>query len=192
MKGAAMEAEKRIDIINFMAPMNDSTVGRLIDLTYTAHAEGSSEIHLRLSSTGGKLHSAFTAYHFFRSLCIPFFTHNVGTLETAAIITYLASDTRSAVPNAKFLIYNLEWTFYRDHIRYPEIIEAYLSLKFDTESYVEIFNERTNKSFDVRAPLTGPAQVLDGRAALAAGVVTDPDIAAPTIPELAKLWSIHN
>lgn len=187
-----MDAERRIDIISFMAPINDSTVGRLIDLTYTAHSEGSSEIHLYLSSTGGKIHAAFTAYHFLRALRIPFLTHNIGSLETAAILPYLASDTRSASPNAKFLVYNLEWTFYRDHIRYPEIIEACASLKFDTDNYAAIFNKRTNGTFDIRSPLTGPAQALDCQDALAAGIVTEPRIAAPGIPELAKLWSIHN
>ena len=47
--------QKRIDIISFMAPVNDSTVSRLIDIAYTAHAEGSNQIHLYVSSTGGKL-----------------------------------------------------------------------------------------------------------------------------------------
>jgi len=42
-----MESEqKRVDIINFMAPLNDATVCRLIDLTHTAQSEGSSEVHL--------------------------------------------------------------------------------------------------------------------------------------------------
>ena len=175
-----------------MAPINDNTVSRLIDLTYTAHAEGSSEVHLYLSSIGGKLHPAFTAYDFFRSLRLPFYTHNVGSIETAALLLYLASDCRSASPHSKFLFYSFEWTFYRDHIRYPEIIEAYESLKFDSETFAKIFNDRTNRSFNIDSCLNGPAQVLEPAAALQAGIVTEPDITAPAIPELAKLWSIHN
>ena len=187
-----MEVEpKRVDIISFMAPVNDNTVSRLIDLIYNAHAEGSSEVHLYLSSVGGKLHAAFAAYDFFRSLRLPFFTHNVGSIEAAAVLLYLASDCRAASPNAKFLFYNFEWTFYRDHIRFPEIIEAYESLKFDTERYAGIFGERTNGSFDIRGCLTGPAKVLNPTDALKAGLVTEPEITAPAIPELAKLWSIH-
>ena len=184
--------QKRIDIISFMAPVNDSTIGRLIDLTYTAHAEGSSQIHLYISSVGGKLHSALTAYHFFRALHIPFFTHNMSTIECPALLLYLASDNRSASPHAKFLFYAFEWTFYRDHIRYPEVIEAYESLKYDTEWYSEIFSERTGGSFDIKDCLTGPAKALGPDAAVEAGIVTDKKIAAPEIPELAKLWSIHN
>lgn len=187
-----MDVEHRIDIISFMAPINDSSVSRLIDLTYTAHTEGSSAVHLYLSSSGGKLHPAFTAYHFFRSLRLPFYTHNIGCIETPAALLYLASDHRSASPNSKFLFYSFEWTFYRDHIRFPEIAEAYQALKFDADSYVDIFNNRTNKSFDMMGCLTGPPVVMGPRDALAAGIVTETDIAAPKVPELAKLWSIHN
>lgn len=184
--------QKRIDIITFMAPVNDGTVGRLIDLVFTAHAEGSSQIHLYISSVGGKLHPAFTAYHFFRTLHIPFFTHNIGTIECPALLLYLASDRRSASPHAKFHFYNFEWTFYRDHIRYPEVIEAYESLKYDTKNYADIFAERTNNTFDIMGCLTGPARALSPAEAIEAGIVTDAKIATPDMPELAKLWSIHN
>lgn len=187
-----MEAERRIDIVNFMAPINDNTVGRLIDLICTAHSEGSMEIHLYISSVGGKLHPAFSAHQFLRALHIPFYTHNVGTLENGGLLLYLASDQRGASPNAKFMVYNFEWTFYRDHIRFPEIVEAYESLKFDVESYTSIFKERTNGSFDIHSCLTGPACVMDNKAALDAGIITDPLIRTPGIPELAKIWSVHN
>lgn len=191
-KGVNMEPEGRIDIISFMAPINDNTVGRLVDLVCTAHSEGSTEVRLYISSVGGKLHPAFTAYHFLRALHMPFYTHNVGTLENGGLLLYLASDQRSSSPNAKFMFYNFEWTFYRDHIRYPEIIEAYESLKYDVENYSSLFNERTNGSFDIRSCLCGPACVMDTNKALNAGIITDPLIRAPGIPELAKIWSVHN
>ncbi|MCC8165185.1 MAG: ATP-dependent Clp protease proteolytic subunit [Planctomycetes bacterium] len=186
------EPKKRVDIISFMAPINDNTISRLIDLTYTAHMEGSSEIHLYLSSIGGKLPPAFCAYDFFRSMSVPFCTHNVGTIESAALLLYLASDNRSATPHSKFLFYNFEWTFYRDHIRSPEIGEAYEALTLDTNTYSKIFTERTNGTFDIMACMNGPAKVLGPEEAFRAGIVTETKNSEPIIPELAKLWSIHN
>ncbi len=185
------DQQKRLDIISFMGPVNDSNVGRLIDLAYTADAEGSSEIHLFISSTGGKVNPGFTAYEFFRSLRLPFHTYNVGTLEPPAVLLYLSAERRCASPNSKFLFYNFEWTFYRDHIRYPEIIEAYESLRFDVERYTTVFNERTGGAFNIKHCLEGPSQVLDAWKALDAGIVTEAKIIRPEIPELAKLWSIH-
>lgn len=190
--GTMMEVEHRIDIISFMAPINDASISRLIDLTYTAHSEGSSAVHLYISSAGGKLHPAFTAYHFFRKLRVPFYTHNIGTIETPAALLYLASDRRSASPNSKFFFYSFEWTFYRDHIRFPEIAEAYEALKYDTESYVDIFKDRTNGNFDVKKCLLGPPCIMGPHEALSAGIVTEAEIVAPEVPELAKLWSIHH
>lgn len=188
-----MEADpRRTDIINFMAPVNDTNVSRLIDITYIAHSEGSSQIHLFLSSVGGLIRSAFTAYNFFRSLRMPFYTHNIGSIETAAALLFLASDHRSASPSSKFLFHSLEWSFYRDHVKFAEVTEAYESLKFDAERYSAIFAERTGTSFDIAGCLTKSCQVIDPEKALEAGIVTNPVIAPPPIPELAKLWSIHN
>lgn len=186
------EEQKRVDIINFLAPVNDHTISHLIDVTYTAHSEGSAEIHLYLSSVGGRLNPAFTAYNFFSSLHMPFYTHNMGCVETAALLLYLASPHRSASSTSKFFFYSFEWTFYRDHIRFPEIIEAYESLKFDADSYAAIFNARTNGSYDIKSCLTGPAQVLNAQQAIEAGIVTTQQITPAGIPELAKLWLIHS
>lgn len=187
-----MAPETRTDIVSFLAPVNDSTVGRLIDLVCTAHDEGSTEIHIYISSIGGKLHSAFIAYHFLRSLRLPVYTHNIGTLENGGILVYLASDARSASPCAKFMLNNFEWTFYRDHIRYPEVAEAYKSLTFDVDAYCAVFEERTNRVLDVRGCLEGAPRIFGVDEALRAGMVTNPNIHAPGIPELAKIWSIHN
>jgi ATP-dependent protease ClpP protease subunit len=187
-----MEVEHRIDIISFMAPINDASVSRLIDLTYTAHSEGSSEVHLYISSVGGRLQPAFSAYHFFRSLRLPFYTYNIGSIETPAALLYLASDCRSAAPNSKFFFYSFEWTFYRDHIRFPEVAEAYESMKYDVDGYADIFNARTNGGFDIKNCLIGPPCVMDPKTALAAGIITEEEIAVPAVPELAKLWSIHS
>lgn len=186
-----IEPERRIDIISFIAPINDSTVARLVELTYNAHNEGSAEVHLYISSAAGKIQPAFTAFGFFRTLRLPFHTHNVGTVETAALPLFLASDCRAASPNAKFLIHGFEWTFYRDHIRFPEIAEAHESLKADNARYGRIFNERTNASLDIAKCLEGPPLCLDAGQALAHGIITEPAIADPAIPELAKLWTIH-
>lgn len=191
-KGGIMDQEKRIDIINYMAPVNDNTVGRLVELITTAHGEGSSEIHLYISSIGGKLHAAFTAYHFLRALHMPLFTHNVGTLENGGMLLYLASDHRSASPNAKFMLYAFEWTFYRDHIRFPEVMEACASMRFDVDMFSEIFAERTGGRFAVRECLTGLPCVMNTAAAIEAGVITDTLIRAPGIPDLAKIWSVHH
>ncbi len=184
--------QKRVDVINFMAPLNDTTVCRLIDLTHTAQSEGSSEIHLFISSTGGRLHTAFTAYNFFQSLDIPFYTQNVGSVEAAALILYLASDNRSAAPNTKFSLSTFEWYFYRNTVPYCEVIEAYESLSLDVKRYAEIFRERAKSDADFESWLAGPAKVMDPQQALEAGIVTNPKIAFPQLSDLSKLWTIHD
>lgn len=185
------EEQKRIDIISFMAPINDHTISHLIDLTHTAQNEGSSELHLHISSTGGRLYPAFTAYNFLRTLRLPFHTHNIGSIEATALMLYLASDHRSAAPNSKFVLDNLEWTFPTVHARFAEVAEAYNHLSFDAACYSRIFAERAGTGYDIAGRLSGQIEVLTPEAAKEAGIVSA-DIATPSVPELARVWLVRN
>lgn len=187
-----MEHEKRVDIVTFMAPVTEHSVSHLIDLTYTALREGSTELHLYISSGGGKLHAAFTAYNYIRSLPATTVTHNIGSVEAAALMLYLACDKRAASPNSRFLPRSLDWTFTHDVVRLGELGEAYEALRFDAKWYADVFRERTGGDFDIDACLEGRTRVLGAEEGLAAGIVTEPDFSAPQVPETAKLWMIHN
>lgn len=182
---------KRIDIITFLAPISDHTISHLIDLTHTAQTEGSAEIHLHISSPGGRLYAAFTAYNFLRSLHLPFYTHNIGSIESTALMLYLASDCRSISPNCKFVLDNFEWTFPNVHVRLAELEEAHNLLSFDVQTYVRIFEERTAKGYDVAACLSGASVVMSPDDAAKAGIVNE-SVSSPVIPELAKLWMVRN
>ncbi len=184
--------QKRVDIICFFSSLNDASVSRLIDITHTAQAEGAGEIHLLISSLGGRIQSAFTAYQFLHSIDAALFTHNVGTIEAAALLPFLASDRRFASPYSKFMLSSFTWTFHRDSVEFPEAIEAYHSLTHDLKWYVDIFQKRAGDSFAISECLSGPAQALDPEAALKAGIVTDLGRCPPSFPGLAKLWTIHN
>lgn len=185
------EEAKHKDIISFMAPINDHTISHLIDLVHTAQNEGSSEIHLHISSPGGRLYPAITAYNYLRTLCLPLYCHNIGSIESTALMLYLASDCRSVSPNCKFVLDNLEWTFPTVHARFAEIAEAYKILSFDAAGYTRIFAERTGGSYDVENCLSGQTRVLTPEEAKEAGIVTM-DIATPSIPELSRVWLVRS
>jgi ATP-dependent protease ClpP protease subunit len=138
-----MSDTPRIDVINFVSGINPKSVADLIDATGKARNNNSSKIILNISSTGGDLHSAFAAYYHLRSLGIPLISHNMGNIESAAVILYLAADTRIAAPHSRFLIHSLQWTFGGEPVRHPILRENVSSLDFDAQRYGDIFKERT-------------------------------------------------
>ena len=76
-----------------------------------------------------------------RSLGIPLVSHNMGNVESSAVLLYLAADTRFAAPYSRFLLHNFHWTFSTESVRKPVISEILDSLDFDSARYRDIFNE---------------------------------------------------
>ena len=185
-----MGASERPAVITYFGEINEVMVGLLIEFSCQAKNAGSSEIRLHISSTGGNLHAGFAAYHHLRSLGIPLIAHNIGNVESSAVLLFLAADTRVAAPHATFLLHDFNWIFGSGQIRVGEIREHLQSLDFDCNRYAEIFNERTQKGFDIRNCLAGKALRLDAAAAHSAGITTSP-AAEPAIPAGANLWWIR-
>lgn len=182
-----MNNEKRIDVITCFGDINDLLVSRLIDVSGQAINYKSSEIHLHISSRGGDLHAGFAAYHHLRSLNIPLIAHNIGNVESAAVLLFLAADTRLAAPHATFLLHPFHWTYAAGGYRTGVLQENFESLEFDINRYAEIFDERTQKGFDIRDCLSGGALRMSAASAFDAGIITSP-ASAPNAPQGAIRW----
>lgn len=142
------------------------------------------EIEILMSSEGGDLNSGFTAYNYLRSVPVKTTVINMGTIESIAMIPYLGSEERRAVPNSRFLIHNFTWTFGNSPVDINRVKEHTDSLLADVDRYVEIFNERTSgaeKPIDARVHLTGPAGIIGVATAIESRIVTSPDTSFPTL-----------
>ena len=64
-------------------------------------------IYLTMSSPGGNVDLAFTLFNFLRSLPCKLVTHNIGSIDSAAIYVFLAGGHRIASPNARFLLHGV-------------------------------------------------------------------------------------
>jgi ATP-dependent protease ClpP protease subunit len=185
-----MSDTPRIDVVNFVSGINQQSIGTLVNVTGQARNNGSSRILIHLSSTGGALQPAFAAYNYLRSLDIPIETHNIGTVESAAILLFLAADTRRADPHSRFLLHSFNWTFNGD-IEAPVLRRALASLDFDAQRYGNIFNERTQGAqspVDIFKCLDHEQLIIGASAAVSAGIVAAVSVAA--IPTGAIRWEI--
>jgi ATP-dependent protease ClpP protease subunit len=116
-----------------------TTVQQAIDLKAT-------KITLCLSSPGGVPDQAFYAYEVLvaQSSQVELVTHNLGTVQSAAMILFLAGTKRYAVPNATFLVHatthNTGGSVTIDHVTYGAA-----SIEADDVRAMTIMAERTGK-----------------------------------------------
>jgi len=183
---------ERIDVVNFISGINPKSIAALVDVTGQARKHGSGKIILNISSTGGDLAPIFGAYYHLRSLGIPLVAHNIGNVESSAVILYLAADVRFAAPHSRFMFHDFNWTFRGESVRKHVIAEKLASLDFDSARYRDIFNERTKGAkspVEIGESLEGNALYASAAAAVDMGMCSE--IAEPTVPAGAILWWIE-
>jgi ATP-dependent protease ClpP protease subunit len=179
-----------IDVVTFISGINHASITSLINVTGQARNGGSNKIIIHLSSTGGDLASAFAAYYYLRSLGIPLETHNIGNVESAAVLLFLAADVRRAAPYSRFLFHDFHWGFPAGDVPLAKLREHTTSLEFDSQRYADIFNERTEGAespIKIGEYLNGLSLIATPATALKAGVITEP-ASEPAVPAGVRLW----
>jgi ATP-dependent Clp protease protease subunit len=165
-----------LHIVHFIGPINHNTACTIRNLCLQALQSGATEIALHMSSEGGNMTAGFALYFFLKSLPIPLTTHNVGSIESIAVVIFLAGQKRYACPGTRFLVHPLNWGFGNlvaaDHSRVTEWREC---LDFDAERYAAIFEEATGNSGksmeDIRSHLFGAAKLYNPEQAIRAGMI---------------------
>jgi ATP-dependent protease ClpP protease subunit len=184
--------EATVDVVTFVAGINQISIASLIDIAGKARHNGSSKIILHISSGGGDLASAFAAYHFLRSIEIPIEAHNIGNIESAAVLLFLAADVRRAAPHSRFLFHDFHWGFPAGDVPLAKLREHTASLEFDSRRYADIFNERTEGAespINISECLNGLSLIATPATALKAGVITEP-ASEPAVQTGFRLWWI--
>ena len=69
--------------------------------------EGVHRVHLMLSSPGGSVDAAITAYNVLRGMPFHLVTHNVGRVESMGNVLFLAGADRYACANATFMFHGV-------------------------------------------------------------------------------------
>ncbi|SFB98794.1 ClpP family protease [Massilia yuzhufengensis] len=166
-----------LHIVHFIGPINHTSACAVRNLCLQAVQSGATEIELHMSSEGGNMTAGFALYFFLKSLPVPLTTHNIGSVESIAVVIFLAGHKRYACPGTRFLVHPLHWGFgslvAADHARVSEWRDC---LDFDAERYASIFLEATTAAgpaTDIRHNLTGNARIFDAQQAVQAGIVDE-------------------
>ena len=183
-----------LHVVHFVRPINEGTCNGLIQACLGAIKQGASELRLHISSTGGSTVYGFTLYHFLKSLPIKVTAHNMGSVESMAILVYLAASTRTAEQRSRFLIHPLTWTVTAAmEMPHRQLREWVASLDNDVQRYVDLFQETTQRAkqpFDIQNALAGntPA-VLEAPAVVEAAIAHE--LTTTTLPSDAIIWWVN-
>lgn len=182
-------------VVHFYGPLSPMSFQGFRDVMLEAFAQrAATEITILLSSEGGDINSGFTAYNFIREFPIPVTCINMGTVESMAIMMFLAADTRCAVEHSRFLLHSFHWGFNAGQVDRARLAEHSESLSFDVERYATIFEQRTNSvqaGFDIRKCLDGAFKILDTNKAVDIGMLTVPTAAGGAEMKLIGRDDIH-
>ncbi|MGH8853027.1 MAG: ClpP family protease [Telluria sp.] len=166
-----------LHIVHFIGPINHNSACNVRNLCLQAVQNGATEIELHMSSEGGNMTAGFALYFFLKSLPVPLTTHNIGSVESIAVVIFLAGKKRYACPGSRFLVHPLHWGFgslvAADHSRVSEWRDC---LDFDAERYAAIVLDATTAAgtpTDIRSNLTSTARIFDAAEAVKAGITHD-------------------
>lgn len=183
-----------LHIIHFATSITSATAEALRNTCLQAIQKNARSIQININSDGGGTLPAFGLYGLLRSLPVPIHTHNMGNVESMAVLLYLAGKRRTCASHGRFLIHPLHWGFNAGPVDIVRLSEYAARLQDDLDRYVQIFDERTQgaqQRLDVRPHLSGNHQIINGAAAIACGLVTDSTTEIPA-PAEAVHWLVSS
>jgi ATP-dependent Clp protease protease subunit len=85
--------------------IDDALMQRLFDRMSAAVSGGVRSLHLMVQSTGGIICNGIAMYNYLRNLPIELTFYNAGTVQSIAVIVFLAAKRRRASGTATFMIH---------------------------------------------------------------------------------------
>ncbi len=166
----------RIDALRFVGDINNSAERMVCDWVNKAQIHNSQELFIQISSLGGKIEAAFGIYECLRAANMPITTLCAGNVQSAAVLFYLAGDTRLVGLYSQFMIHAIGQKL-DGLITHAALGPFIKSLSKDIKRYGDIFKERTQAGksvFDVNKCLCGGEAYIDAAEAFRLGLATAP------------------
>ena len=143
-----MEKSKLI-FVNFIAEINDKTSSLLMFLLTEQLRSGMNNFRINISSGGGMVFHAVALYNFLSGLKdVYLHTHNLGQIDSAANLIFLAGQQRTASKASSFLLHPPKMGFQAQgmvQFSLQDLKERTLGLEKDERKIAEIIATRLNK-----------------------------------------------
>ncbi|PYS92821.1 MAG: Clp protease [Acidobacteria bacterium] len=136
--------------LNFYSPISQTTVQTLMAACTDAMRQFNPRtLYLSISSSGGEVAAGITLYNFLRGLPVRVVTHNIGAIDSIAVVIFLAGQDRYAVPTATFLFHGVQLGISQPtNLTIYQLRELVSGLDEDHNRIVHVITGRTKLSED--------------------------------------------
>jgi ATP-dependent protease ClpP protease subunit len=182
-------ATERVTYIQFCAPIIENSIRTLMQNILNEVNYGTNRLVILISSPGGSVFWGLTAYNFLKGLPINIDTHNIGSVDSVAIVVYCAGIRRYSVPHGRFLMHGVGFDVPQG-TRFDEktLDERMKSLRMDMENIAGVISENTGKSEEEIKKAMYEGTVLNPEQAVKFGLVHE--IKTQLFPSGAKVLPI--
>ena len=155
--------------INFVQDIDFQSCNNLIKLV--EKLPSNSTLRININSLGGTVSAGIAMYNYLKSKEITVWTHNLGDVQSAAILLYLAGTKRTAEAISKFVIHPIKLNNVTN-CTFHEAEELLETLKADIQNYASVVKKECPKIIDIDDYLTIRSQVFFPDQAQVLGVIS--------------------
>ena len=139
-----IEVKDKDVYIDLCVPIEKNISINLMQLCYNLHLNNAKSLYFLLNSPGGRISNGVSLYNYLKNLPIKIHMHNMGRVNSIAIIVFLAGDHRYACPNSTFLFHAAEMPFQKkESINLKRLNEIKSELEKGEEEIKTIITENT-------------------------------------------------
>ena len=91
--------------LTFGGPIDQLAVGRIFFNCNAALNKGVETIHLLIQSAGGSIDDGIAVYNYLTNLPVKIVTYNEGSVQSIAVLVYLAGKSRVCAANSSFFMH---------------------------------------------------------------------------------------
>ena len=134
-------------VIKFFAPVNESTILKLMTAVDEKVAAGAKALSLLISTNGGSVFHGMSAYNYLKGLPLPVTTHNFGSVDSIGVPLYCGGSRRLCVPQARFLLHPVTMNFSAGAIfEEGQMLEKLKSMRVDMDNCAAVIAANTGRS----------------------------------------------
>ena len=164
--GRSQEPDKRASVRHF-GPITAATMSNLMAIIDRFERKGQTDITLNISSTGGDLNAALSAYQYLKGRPINLTTHNFGTVDSAAVVLFCAGSKRLSTPLSRFVIHEPVIAFSQPgNLNETQLNERLLRIRQETDVMATVLSEVTKGSIEAARGWIRNSAVWTARQAL--------------------------
>ena len=167
--------------ISFSAEITVVSAEQLMGVIFNQINEGADHIYLLFSTQGGMVDQGIALYNSLKGIPAKLTVHNVGNVDSAGNVVFLAGHRRFACLHATFMFHGLHWNFYQQQLlRRNDLNEILGNLSAGETKMAGIISDETSLKLEEVEGFFVNAQTFDSGFALDKGIAHEiRDVAVP-------------